>query len=224
MSKGIYNATKEFEDAVAKYTGAPHAIAIDNASNALFLCLMYEGVKDKEVCIPSRTYMSVPCAIIQAGGIPSFYTVAKETIKGAYKLMGTNIYDSALRFTCDMYIPESHMCLSFTGAFKHLKLPKGGMILTDDPLADKWFRKARFSGRNEVDYHSDHFDTIGWNFYMLPEIAIRGLHLMRQFYDTNGKPISNPDVELPYPDLSKYEIYTNPDLFNLSPKELMKRI
>ena len=41
----------------------------------------------------------------------------------------------------------------------------------------------------------------------MPELAARGLLLMNQFYDMNGKPIEYDDVELPYPDLSKYEIY-----------------
>jgi hypothetical protein len=48
---------------------------------------------------------------------------------------------------------------------------------------------------------------IGWNFYMMPEIAARGLLLMWQFYDMNGNPKHNPDLELPYPDLSQFEAY-----------------
>jgi len=42
---------------------------------------------------------------------------------------------------------------------------------------------------------------------MMPELAARGLLLMNQFYDSKGKKKSNPDLELPYPDLSKFEIY-----------------
>ena len=44
MAEGIYRVTEDFERELAKYTGAPYAIALDNASNALFLSLMYEGV------------------------------------------------------------------------------------------------------------------------------------------------------------------------------------
>lgn len=40
------------------------------------------------------------------------------------------------------------------------------------------------------------------------ELAARGLLLMNQFYDFSGKPIHNEDLELSYPDLSKFEIYT----------------
>jgi dTDP-4-amino-4,6-dideoxygalactose transaminase len=99
------------------------------------------------------------------------------------------------------------MCVSFTGPYKHLKLGKGGAILTDDYNAVLWFKRARFSGRRECSYHDDYFDCIGWNYYMMPEISARGLLLIRQFYDINGKPIGNDDLELPYPDLSKFEIY-----------------
>jgi hypothetical protein len=42
---------------------------------------------------------------------------------------------------------------------------------------------------------------------MMPELAARGLLLMNQFYNTNGTKKNNEDLELPYPDLSKFEIY-----------------
>ena len=50
---------------------------------------------------------------------------------------------------------------------------------------------------------------LGWNFYMMPELATRGLLLMGQFYNNlDGSKKKNDDLELPYPDLSKFEIYT----------------
>jgi hypothetical protein len=109
-----------------------------------------------------------------------------------------------------MYIPHTLMCLSFTGPYKHLKIGKGGAILTDNRDAYEWLKRARFSGRRECSYHDDHFDMLGWNFYMMPEIAARGLQLMDQFW-VGDRPISNPDIELPYPDLSKYPIYGGND-------------
>ena len=119
----------------------------------------------------------------------------------------TKVWDSALRFTANMYIPNTHMCISFTGPYKHLKLSKGGAILTDDEMAYEWFKRARFSGRRECSYHEDEFDMLGWNFYMIPELATRGLLLLNEFYDNNGNKKNNEDKELRYPDLSKYEIY-----------------
>ena len=202
----VHDITKEFEKALSDYTGAPYVVTVDNASNALFLALMYENVKGKEISIPCRTYPSVPCEIIHAGGKINFEKVSGKTIKGAYQLKPTNVWDSALRFTHNMYIPGSHMCISFTGPYKHFKLSKGGAILTDNHDAYLWFKRARYSGRRECSYHDDHFDMLGWNFYMMPELAARGLLLMNQFYD-GDKPKSLPDLEMPYPDLSKFEIY-----------------
>jgi dTDP-4-amino-4,6-dideoxygalactose transaminase len=210
MAQGVHKITEEFEKKISEYTGAPFVVAIDNQTNALFLSLMYENIKGLEIEIPCRTYPSVPCEIIHAGGKVKFFNVEGGTIKGAYQLHPTKVWDSALRFTHNMYIPNTYMCVSFTGPYKHLKLGKGGAILTDDENAYKWFKKARFSGRDECSYHDDNFDknpVIGWNFYMMPEIAARGLLLISQFYDSEGIPVINEDLELPYPDLSKFNIY-----------------
>jgi dTDP-4-amino-4,6-dideoxygalactose transaminase len=206
----VYKITDAFEEAICKYTGAKYCVALDNMSNALFLALYYEHkIKDSTadiIRIPKHTYPSVPCEIIHAGLKVDFYDSPKY-LKGAYELGGSNVWDSALRFTYDMYVPESHMCISFTGPFKRLKLSKGGAILTDNHEAYLWFRRARYSGRREVSYHDDHFDMLGWNFYMMPELAARGVLLMSQFYDMQGRPMVYEDLELPYPDLSKYDIY-----------------
>ena len=208
MANGIYKITEDFEKALSDYTGAPYVITLDNQSNALFLCLMYEKVKGLEITIPSRTYPSVPCEIIHAGGKVNFKKVKGTTLKGAYQLFPTKVWDSALRFTASMYMENTHMCISFTGPYKHFKLSKGGAILTDDYSAYLWFKRARYSGRRECSYHDDNFDMLGWNFYMMPELSTRGLLLMNQFYYGDGRPKQNEDLELPYPDLSKFEIYT----------------
>lgn len=203
-----HKVTKEFEEVLARYTGAPYVVALDNASNALFLSLVYDKVKGKEVIIPNHTYPSVPCEIIHAGGIVKFH-VSPPTLKGSYYLIGTKVIDSALRFTYNMYEPDSFMCVSFTGPYKTFKLSKGGAILTDNFEAYLWFKRARFSGRRECSYHDDNFDMLGWNFYMEPEKAARGLLLMSQFYDPlTGKALEMQDVEMTYPDLSKFSIYS----------------
>lgn len=246
-----HKITTEFEKALCEYTGAPYAVAVDNCSNALFLALYYELHVAKDgrhrhypiyegdkptVYIPRHTYPAVACEIIHAGGKVAFednesYGFEKGKLKGMYSLNPTNVADCALTFTYNMYAhaPGYHMCLSFTGPFKHLKLGKGGAILTDDLQAAMWFKRARFSGRQECSYHEDDFDkeisagdykedidryvnfkvppVVGWNFYMMPEIAARGLLLMSQFYDRDGNPKHNDDLELAYPDLSKFKLW-----------------
>ena len=207
--KSVYDITAEFERKLCEYTGAPYAIAVDNQSNALFLALMYEsskGLKDRTLAIPKHTYPSVPCEIIHSGNFVKFID-SDKMLTGEYQLQGSSVWDSALRFTFNMYRLEQMQCLSFTGPYKHLKLGKGGAILTDNIEAYKWLKKARFSGRSECSYHDDYFDMLGWNFYMLPEIAAKGVRDMQQFYNLDGTPKDMPDLTLPYPDLSKFKIY-----------------
>lgn len=212
MAQSVYKITESFEKALCDYTGALYAVVLDNMSNALFLALYYEknikkSLTDDIIKIPSRTYPSVPCEIIHAGLKVEFVKTKNKTIKGPYRLEPSNVIDSALRFTADMYETGTHICVSFTGPYKTLKLSKGGAILTDDYEAMLWFKRARFSGRRECSYHDDYFDMLGWNFYMIPELATRGLHMMNQFYNLDGTKKHNEDLELPYPDLSKFEIY-----------------
>jgi dTDP-4-amino-4,6-dideoxygalactose transaminase len=215
MANGIYKITEDFEKTISDYTGAPYVVTVDNQTNALFLSLYYEKnvsntITGDTITIPNKTYPSVPCEIIHNGLKVDFYSIGDSKLKGAYQLLGSNTYDSALRFTANMYIPNTFMCISFTGPYKHLKLSKGGAILTDNYDAYKWFKKARYSGRSECSYHDDNFDdfpVIGWNFYMMPELSARGLLMMNQFYDAQGNPKNNEDLELPYPDLSKFKIF-----------------
>jgi dTDP-4-amino-4,6-dideoxygalactose transaminase len=213
MANGIYKITEDFEKSLSDYTGAPYVVTVDNQSNALFLSLYYEkniknSINTDTITIPSRTYPSVPCEIIHAGLKVNFEPVEGKTITGAYNLVGSNVWDSALRFTANMYLPNTHICVSFTGPYKHFKLSKGGAILTDSLEAYHWFKRARYSGRRECSYHDDNLDMLGWNFYMMPELATRGMLLMGQFYNMDGSKKHQEDLELPYPDLSKFKIYT----------------
>lgn len=227
MLHNPHEITRIFEEEICKYTNSPFCVCVDNQSNALYLCLVYykkfmNEPDNTEVWIPRRTYPSVPCEIIRAGFEVGFNTVDKdgnvvtdesnqaEVLTGEYQLYHTNIWDSALRFTADMYRPGYFQCLSFTGPYKHLKLTKGGAILTDNEHAYKWLKKARFSGRAECSYHEDNFDdnpVIGINAYMIPEIAARGVQMMSQFYNHDGSKRHNEDLSLPYPDLSKFKLW-----------------
>jgi hypothetical protein len=41
----------------------------------------------------------------------------------------------------------------------------------------------------------------------MPELSARGLLLMNQFYNPDGSKKHNEDLELPYPDLSKFNLW-----------------
>lgn len=205
----VHKITHEFEVALAEYCGSKFAVAVDNCCNALFLCMKYKNVEGSVIEIPSHTYPGVAQEIVHAGANVAFWT-SPETLVGSYPLGDTDIWDCALEFNANMYLPGTMMCLSFTGPYKHLKLGKGGAILLDDEAAYKWLKKARFSGRAECSYHVDDFDTNpvhGWNMYMLPDIAARGLLLMNQFYNLDGTTKKTEDLAIKYPDLSKFKLW-----------------
>jgi dTDP-4-amino-4,6-dideoxygalactose transaminase len=44
MANGIYRITEDFEKALGDYTGSPYVVTVDNASNAIFLALMYQKI------------------------------------------------------------------------------------------------------------------------------------------------------------------------------------
>ena len=192
-----YDIVSKFEKRVAEYAGSKFAVAVDSCTNAIFLSCFYLNVKKVE--IPKRTYVSVPCSVIHAGGSVEF--VDEDWIeKGYYKLNPYPIYDAAHFFEENMYVKNSYFCISFSST-KIINIGKGGMILTDDENAVNWFKKARYCGRNEKPLMEDKFEMLGWNMYMTPEQAARGLLLM------NDAKYSHRKIMPEYPDLSKYSIY-----------------
>jgi len=196
-----YKVVKLFEEEVADYAGSPYAVSVDSCTNAIFLVCKYLNVAD--VIIPSKTYLSVPQSIIHSGGNVIFdKTEEANNWKGIYQLKPYPIYDSAKRFTSNMYIPNSFMCLSFH-IKKHLKIGKGGIILTDNEDSVKWFKKARYEGRSEKLYHEDDIDMLGWNMYMTPQQASHGLALMQNY------PLDVPDLDENngYRDLTEFTIF-----------------
>ena len=104
-----WDVVDAFEQLIAEYAGSRYAVTVDNCTDALFLCLKYLKASG-EVIIPSRTYLSVPGAIIQAGCNIRFDDI---NWKGIYQLKPLPIIDGAGRFTEGMYVPNMYQCLSF---------------------------------------------------------------------------------------------------------------
>lgn len=201
-----YNVVIQFEEAVAKYCGSKYAVAVESCTSALFLSLVYCGnltdrIHPTYIGIPRRTYPGVACSIIHAGFKVQFLDYQWM---GEYQLKPYDIWDSALRFKRGMY-HGGFQCLSFH-IKKLIPIGRGGMILTDNLDAVKWLRKARFDGRNPVPLQEDDFDMLGWNCYMTPDQAARGLQLLQALGDRELDDLKVADQK--YPDLSKFKIYT----------------
>lgn len=196
-----FKVVRMFEEEIANYTDAPYAVSVDSCTSALTLCCKYLEVT--KVTIPSKTYLSVPQAVIHGGGTPIF-DKSKNNWIGIYQLEPYPIYDAAKRFTSGMYIPGTFMCLSFH-IKKHLKIGKGGVILTDSPEAVEWFKQGRYEGRHEKFYHEDNIQMLGWNMYMTPQEAAHGLALMQNMN------LHNPDLgeNNGYRDLTEFDVFKN---------------
>lgn len=201
--KNPYTIVAEFEEAIADYCGAPYAVAVESCSAAIFLSLMFCKHKFgplNEVSIPKHTYPSIPCSIIHAGGKVKF---DDREWSGEYDLQPWFIWDAALRFKRGMY-KGGYQCLSFH-VKKHLPIGRGGAILTEDPYAVAWLKRARFDGRDPVPLLQDSFTMLGWNVYMEPANAARGLQLMQALGDRELPDLS---VEAQgYPNLDLFPIY-----------------
>lgn len=195
-----YDVIKMFEEDIAEYAGAKYAVACESLSLALLMCCQYKQVKEVE--IPRETYISVANGIIHAGGKIKW---RDEDWEGCYELKPYGIIDSALRFKRGMYIPGTLYCISFH-LRKLLPIGRGGMILTDDPEAARWLRKARFDGRTEdVPISEDIIEMVGWNGLMTPEQAARGLTI---FHFIKNKELPDiPRKSQGYPDLSKFKVF-----------------
>lgn len=191
MTSRAFRVVEMFEEALAEFAGSKHAVVMDSCSTALFLSLNFYG--PTTVALPKRTYISVPAAAIHAG-VKIQWT--DDEWQGAYRLEPYPIVDSALRFRQGMYEKGTLYCVSFH-ARKHLKIGRGGAVLTDDGKAADWLRRMRFDGRiGSIPFIYDQVEEAGWNAYMTPEQAARGLQLLEAL------PPDSPDLTPVYPDLS----------------------
>lgn len=195
-----WDIVESFENMVAKYAGSKYAVATDNCTNSIFLCLKYLNASG-EIEVPKQTYLSVPQAIIHAGCIPKFIDLEWM---GTYHLNPYPVIDSATRFTKGMYIQDTYQCLSFH-IRKILPIAKGGMILTNDVKAYEWFKFAEYEGRDRRVPHDQMPEpTInGWNMYMPPEQAARGIELFLGLSDHN----KDCGGSYKYKDISGYQLF-----------------
>lgn len=208
LTNNPYQVVKDFEAALCEYTGAPYAVTVTSCTMALLLACQFRMplVPSGRINIPSRTYLSVPQSIIHAGGKPTF---RDELWEGCYEMQPTNVWDSARWFTSGLFhrmgrkeVEHKYICTSFHWT-KTLAIGQGGAILHNDPVADKWFRKARFDGRTEgVAPKNDTLTGIGHHCYMSPRDAADGLSRLSVLPEDN-KPLPNDD----YPNLSAMEVF-----------------
>jgi dTDP-4-amino-4,6-dideoxygalactose transaminase len=193
-----FEVVNKFENKIAEFFGAPYAVAVDCCTHGIELCLRQQEVLT--LIVPKRTYLSVP---MLANKLNIRLQWNDEQWEDYYWLEGTNIIDAAVLWKKDSYIPKTFMCVSFQFQ-KHLSLGRGGIILTDNKEAAIELKKMSYDGRlPNVPWRDQNIDTMGYHYYMAPEIALMGLNKLEKAINTPPKKWSINE----WPDLTEMEIF-----------------
>ncbi|MBI4010646.1 MAG: DegT/DnrJ/EryC1/StrS family aminotransferase [Candidatus Aenigmarchaeota archaeon] len=71
---------KKFEQMFAGYIGVKHAIAVNSGTASLEIALRYFDVKDKEVVVPTNSFVASANAVHFAGGRPVLADIREDTL------------------------------------------------------------------------------------------------------------------------------------------------
>jgi dTDP-4-amino-4,6-dideoxygalactose transaminase len=204
--------------ALCEYTGSKYAVTTTSCTMAIQMACAYHLIHGDSSkfsigihgeygrfagrarwLMPNRSYVGVPAAIINAGAGIEFIDLRWT---GEYRIIPTPVWDSARRFTSNMFRPGAMQCVSFHSA-KILADTQGGAILHDNDEADAWLRRARFDGRTEgADPLTDQVQYPSWHAYLSPDVAARLL------WKLQALPKHNEDLpNSRYPDLSLLEAF-----------------
>ena len=76
---GIGNVEK-FEKKFNKFVNSKNCVAVNSGTAALYLALSLLDIKNKEVIVPSLSFVSTAHAVLSNGGIPIFADVSENTL------------------------------------------------------------------------------------------------------------------------------------------------
>ncbi len=202
-----FNIITEFENQIAKFFGAPYAVAVDSCTHGIELCLRY--TKETKIHVPKRTYLSVPFLAEKMGIEREWRDEEWED----YYYITDKIIDAAVLWKSNSYVPGAYMNLSFQYQ-KHLSLGRGGMILLDNKKDALELKKMSYDGRlPNIPWREQNIDTIGYHYYMTPETAQLGLEKL-------PLAIKNPPRKWVYkdwPDLTQMSIFKSTNIEGIDP-------
>jgi dTDP-4-amino-4,6-dideoxygalactose transaminase len=194
-----FKSVTYFEKEVAKFFGAPYAVAADSCTHCIELCLRLKKIKKIEV--PKRTYISIPFLADKLNIELSW----ADNIWVDYYHLGNNIIDAAVLWKKNSYVPNTFMNLSFQYQ-KHLSLGRGGMILCDNEADAIILKKMSYDGRlPDLPWREQNVSTIGYHYYMTPETAELGLKKLSEAVNTKPKQWKVTD----WPDLTQMDVFKN---------------
>lgn len=193
-----FKSVEEFEQKIAKFFGAPYAVAVDCCTHGIELCLRHQNIKS--MTVPKRTYISVPL-LSKKIGIELKWK--EEDWEDYYYIDDTNIVDAAVLWKENSYVPGTMMCVSFQFR-KHLSLGRGGIILTDNEAAAAELKKMSYDGRlPDIPWAEQDISTMGYHYYMTPETAELGLKKLPDAINSEPRKWRLSD----WPDLTQMSIF-----------------
>ena len=197
-----FETINKLENRIAKFFGAPYAVCLDSCTHGIELCLKYQNIGI--ITIPKRTYISVPFLAHKL----NIQLEWKDEDWQDYYLVNKHfkpIYDAAVLWKKDSYIPGSFMCISFQFQ-KHLSLGRGGVILCDNKEDANALKKMTYDGRlPNIPWRDQNIKSFGYHYYMTPETAQLGLDKFDKAIKTKPKQWVITD----WPDLTKMEVFNN---------------
>ena len=195
-----FETVTQLEKQLAEFFGAPYAVCLDACTHGIELCLRHQNINT--ITVPKRTYISVP---FLANKLNINLKWRDEEWQDYYKVNEhlKPIYDAAVLWKKDSYIPGSFMCLSFQFQ-KHLSLGRGGAILCDNKEDAIALKKMSYDGRlPNIPWRDQDIETYGYHYYMTPETAQLGLNKFDEAIKTEPKQWVITD----WPDLTKMAVF-----------------
>ena len=194
-----FQVISDFEREVAKFFGAPFAVAVDCCTHGVELCLRLK--KTKHISVPKRTYLSIP---MLADKLNIDMSWSDEEWQDYYYLTD-DIIDAAVLWQKNSYVPNTYMSISFQFR-KHLSLGRGGVILFDKQSDYDVLKRMSYDGRSpDFPWAQQNIKTIGYHYYMTPETAELGLKKLPDAIKRQPKKWVYTD----WPDLTTMEVFKN---------------
>jgi len=192
-----FGVVAEFEMQIAKFFGAPYAIAVDSCTHGVELALRL--TEAKSIVVPKHTYISIPF-LADKLKIDRFWK--DEDWIDYYHLTNT-VVDAAVLWKPNSYIPNTFMSISFQYQ-KHLSLGRGGIILCDNLYDAEDLKKMSYDGRlPNIPWREQNISSIGYHYYMTPETAQLGLDKLPKAIETTPRQWVVSD----WPDLTQMNIF-----------------
>ena len=194
-----FNTVELFENKIAKFFGAPYAVAFDSCTHGIEACLYL--TKAKKIIVPKRTYISIPFLAKKM----NISLEWKDENWQDYYYLTENIIDAAILWKPKSFINRTFMSLSFQYQ-KHLSLGRGGAVLCSNIKEYEALKKLSYDGRlPNVPWREQNIQTFGLHYYMTPETAQMGIDRLEDAISSTPKKWIVTD----WPDLTLLKVFSS---------------